>query len=127
MNSYLSANGRGPFVSGFRSHRRLLRALMNVVVFVLASGCASAEVLRGEVKPPAGQAEAEATLEGTVEVMIEDSDQGSRMLYFLVYGERRVSLRFATRPLNLTSGTRVRVRGRWEADDRLAVTAIERL
>jgi hypothetical protein len=97
------------------------------VLFVVASGCASAEVLRGAMKPPAGQAEAEATLEGTVEVIIEDSDQGSRLLYFLVFGERRVSLRFTTRPLNLTSGTRVRVRGRWEADDRLAVTAIERL
>ena len=100
---------------------------MGAVVFVLASGCASPEVLRGAVKPPVRQAEAETTLEGNLEVIIEDSDQGSRTFYFLIFGDRRVPLRFTIKPMNLTSGTRVRVRGRWEADDTLGVTAIERL
>jgi hypothetical protein len=103
------------------------RALIGVVAFVLASGCARPDILRGEVKPPSRQAEAETTLEGPVEVIIEDSDQGSRTLYFLIFGDRRVPLRFTTKPLNLTSGTRVRVRGRYDPDDTLVVTAIERL
>jgi hypothetical protein len=104
-----------------------LRALVSVVAFVLASGCASPEVLRGAVKPTVGQAEAETTLEGNVEVITEDSDQGSRTLYFLIFGDRRVPLRFTAKPLNLATGTRVRVRGRWEPDDALLVTAIEKL
>ena len=79
------------------------------------------------VKPPVSQANAETTLEGNVEVITEDSDQGSRTLYFLIVGDRRVPLRFTARPLNLTTGTRIRVRGRWERDDTLVVTAIERL
>ena len=100
---------------------------MSVVVFVLASGCASPQVVRGAVKPPVSQAEAETTLEGNVEVITEDSNQGSRTLYFLILGDRRVPLRFTARPLNLTTGTRVRVRGRWEPDDSLLVTTIEKL
>jgi hypothetical protein len=122
----LAANDGGPVVAGFWSRRRLLRALRSVVAFVLASGCASPAVLRGAVNPPAGQAEAETALEGNVDVIIEDSDQGTRTLYFLILGDRRVPLRFADKPPNLTSGTRVRVRGRWDADT-LVVTAIERL
>jgi len=104
-----------------------LRTLVNVAAIVLASACANPEVLRGAVKPPVSQANAETTLEGNVEVITEDSDQGSRTLYFLIVGDRRVPLRFTARPLNLTTGTRIRVRGRWERDDTLVVTAIERL
>jgi len=107
--------------------RRPLRMLVNVTAFILATGCASPEVLRGAVRPPAGQAAAETTLEGTVEVITEDSDQGSRTLYFLVAGDRRIPLRFTARPLNLTTGTRVRVRGTSEPDGTLVVTTLERL
>jgi hypothetical protein len=122
----LSANRHRLLFSRFFS-RRPCRALMAVVAFALAGGCASPEALRAAVKPPVTQAEADTTLEGTVEVITEDSSQGSRTLYFLIVGERRVPLRFTARPLNLTTGTRVRVRGRWEPDDTLLVTAIEKL
>jgi hypothetical protein len=104
-----------------------LRMLLNLTAFVLATACASPEVLRGAVRPPIGQAEVETTLEGTVEVITEDSNQGSRTLYFLIAGDRRIPLRFAARPLNLTTGTRVRVRGQAEPDGTLVVTALERL
>ena len=100
---------------------------MNVAAIVLAGECAKPEVIHGAVKRPVSQANAEKTLEGNVEVITEDSDQGSRTLYFLIVGDRRVPLRFTARPLNLTTGTRIRVRGRWERDDTLVVTAIERL
>jgi hypothetical protein len=100
---------------------------MIVVSFALAIGCASPEALRAAGKPSVTQAEADTTLEGSVEVITEDSSQGSRTLYFLIVGDRRVPLRFTTRPLNLTTGTRVRVRGRWEHDDTLLVIAIEKL
>jgi hypothetical protein len=127
MTIQSSASRRGLSSLGFWSRRRLLRALMSVVAFVVASGCASPDSLRAAVTPPVTQAGAETTLEGNVEVVIEDSAQGSRTFYFLIVGDRRVPLRFTTRPLNLTSGTRVRVRGRWEPDDALLVTAIEKL
>ena len=100
---------------------------MIVVGFALASGCASPEALRAAGKPSVAQAEADTTLEGKVEVVTEDSAQGSRTLYFLIVGDRRVPLRFTTSPLNLTTGTRVRVRGRWEHEDTLLVIAIEKL
>ena len=107
--------------------RRPWRAITAVVAFALACGCASPEALRAAVKPPVKQAEADPTLEGNVEVITEDSSQGSRTLYFLIVGDRRVPLRFTARPVNLTTGTRVRVRGRWEPDDTLLVTALEKL
>jgi len=93
----------------------------------LATACASPEVLRGAVRPSVGQAEAETTLEGKVEVITEDSDQGSRTLYFLIVADRRIPLRFTERPLNLITGTRVRVHGTSEPDGTLVVTTIERL
>ena len=127
MSFQLSANRRRPDVSRGSSRQRPVRAVVSVVVFILASGCASPEVLRGAARPPVRQAEAETTLEGNVEVITEDSEQGSRTLYFLIVGDRRVPLRFTTRPLNLITGTRVRVRGRWEPDDTLLVIAIEKL
>jgi hypothetical protein len=78
--------------------------------------------------PPVAQAGREAVLEGTMEVLIEDSDRGSRTLYFLISRDRRrVTLRFLTAPTNLSTGTRVRVRGRWEKGDTLVVTKIERI
>jgi hypothetical protein len=127
MSIQLSANRHGLFFFGFWSHRRLLRTLMSVVAFVLASGCASPEAVRAAVKSPGAQAEAETTLEGNLEVITEDSSQGSQTLYFLIVGDRRFTLRFTAMPLNLTTGTRVRVRGRSEPGDTLLVTAIEKL
>lgn len=103
------------------------RALISVVAFTFVSGCASPQAVRAAVKPAVSQAETETTLEGTVEVITEDSAQGSRTLYFLIVGDRRVSLRFVTRPLNLITGTRVRVRGHLDADGTLVVTALEKL
>ena len=50
-------------------------------------------------------------LEGVVEILHEDRDQGSRYLYFLQTPRERVSLHFLGKPLALTSGTRVRVTG----------------
>lgn len=99
---------------------------MIVVAFALASACAGPEALRAAGKPSVAQTEADTTLEGNVEVVIEDSAPSSRTLYFLIVGDRRVPLRFTARPVNLTTGTRVRVHGRWEADT-LVVNALERL
>ena len=126
MSIQLSANRHGLFWFGFLS-RRSWRALMIVVAFALASGCAGPEALRAAGKPSVAQAEADTTLEGNVEVITEDSSQGSRTVYFLIVGDRRFTLRFTAMPLNLTTGTRVRVRGRSEPGDTLLVTAIEKL
>ena len=82
------------------------------------------------VQPPAVEATpraAQTVLVGVVEVLIEDAQRGSRILYFLAAGNRRVPLRFVRPPLNLTTGTRVRVRGRWEKGGTLAVTSLERI
>ena len=98
-----------------------------VAAFVLVGAWATAEPVRSAQMPVVTQAGAETVLEGTMEVLIEDSDQGSRTLYFLLSGDRRVPLRFTGRPPNLTTGTRVRLRGRWEEDGTLFVTAIERI
>ena len=73
------------------------------------------------------QSETETVLEGTLEVLIEDADHGSRTLYFLISGDQRVSLQFQRPPLNITTGTRVRVRGRWDENRTLVVTALERI
>lgn len=55
-------------------------------------------------------------LEGHLEVLIEDSDRGSRTLYCPISDDGRVPLRFIVDPPDFTTGTRVRVRGLWEAD-----------
>ena len=64
-------------------------------------------------------------VEGNFEVLIEDSDRSSRTLYFLLSGNRRIPLRFLSAPPELMTGTRVRVRGRWDKDGTLVVTSIE--
>jgi hypothetical protein len=98
----------------------------NVAAIVLIGACATSEpVLRARVLH-AVQA-AETVLEGTMEVLIEDSDKGSRILYFLLSADRRVTLRFMSPPTNLSSGTRVRVRGQWAEDGALVVTTFEPL
>jgi hypothetical protein len=101
--------------------------LFNIAATVLIGACGTfAPDLRARV-PPVLQADETAVLEGTMEVLIEDSDQGSRILYFLTFGDRRVALRFMSPPANLTTGTRVRVRGRWAEDGQFIVTTFERL
>jgi hypothetical protein len=100
---------------------------ISVTAFVLVGACAPPDPVRSAQASSVTQANAETVLEGTMEVLIEDSDQGSRTLYFLMSGNRRVPLRFISKPPNLTTGTRVRVRGRWEKDDTLVVTAIDRI
>jgi len=97
-----------------------------VVVLMLASACASATSAGGAQTSPLGQAQADAVLEGHVEVLIEDSDRGSRTLYFLISNDGRVPLRFVVDPPNLTTGTRVRVRGRWDADRTFVVGTLEK-
>ena len=107
--------------------------LMRVAALGLAVVSACPELLHGaSMVPvlqmvPVVQSEAETVLEGSLELLIEDSDQGSRTLYFLITADRRIPLRFTSKPPNLTTGTRLRVRGRWEADDTFVVIAIERL
>ncbi len=69
----------------------------------------------------------EQVLEGHLEVIIEDSAGGSRTLYFLIAGDDRIPLRFVTAPGNLRTGTRVRVRGNYEAGGRFVVVSLERV
>ena len=66
----------------------------------------------------------EAVLEGSLEVLIEDSNQGSRRLYFLTTADMRVPLRFSQSP-NLLTGAHIRVHGRWAADGALEVASFE--
>lgn len=76
----------------------------------------------------AGAQEPEETvLEGYLEVIVEDSDAGSRTLYFLISGNNRTPLRFATDSPDLPTGTRVRARGHYEAGGRFVVVRLERV
>ncbi len=63
--------------------------------------------------PPAVQAyvEEEVDIEGTLFVLHEDRDRGSRYLYFLDAGGQRFSLHFAADQPALLTGSRVRVKG----------------
>jgi len=59
-----------------------------------------------------GDVEQEITAEGTLMVLHEDRDVGSRYLHFLYMApDNRYSLHFASSPLALKTGDRVRVRG----------------
>jgi hypothetical protein len=82
---------------------------------------------RGADRLSIGQAQADETLEGGLEVLIEDSDRGSRTLYFLICDDRRIALRFTVKPGNLTTGARIRVVGRYEPDGTFVVSSVERL
>jgi hypothetical protein len=87
----------------------------------------AAAFFRGADGPSIRQAQADETIEGGVEVLIEDSETGSRTLYFLIFDDRRIALRFAVRPGNLTTGARIRAVGRYEADGTFLVSSFERL
>jgi hypothetical protein len=97
----------------------------HVAVVLLMGACATSSL--GAGAPSAAQTDETAVLEGTMEVLIEDLNQEGRLLYFLVSKDRRVPLRFAAPPPNLTTGTRARVRGRWAKDGALVVETFERL
>ena len=96
-----------------------------VAVVLVASACASVTA-GGARTSPLAQDQSDAVLEGHLEVLIEDSDRGSRTLYSLISNDGRVPLRFVVNPPNLTTGTRVRVRGVWEADGTFRVGTIEK-
>lgn len=96
------------------------------VIVALLCSSACAPTARGrEVSAQASPAPGtDAVLEGTLEVLIEDSNQGSRTLYFLTTGDMRVPLRFSRSP-NLLTGARIRVHGRWTANGELDVASFE--
>ena len=96
------------------------------IVIALLCSTSCAPPARGrEVSAQAAPAPGtEAVLEGTLEVLIEDSSQGSRTHYFLVTDSTRVALRFSRSP-NLLTGAHIRVRGRWTADGEVEVTSFE--
>ena len=96
-----------------------------VVALLLSTACATSEPdgrqVRAQAPPASG---AEAVLDGTLEVLVEDSNQGSRTLYFLNADGMRVPLLFSRSP-NLVTGAHLRVRGRWTASSELEVTSFE--
>jgi hypothetical protein len=59
--------------------------------------------------------------EGTVEVLHEDRDHGSRFLYFLNKAKERIELRFGSDHPALQTGDRIRVRGRRTSSNVLAL------
>ena len=94
------------------------------VLLLAGSGCASTST---PAVAAVASAQEDVSLEGAIEVLIEDSNGSSRTIYALLTDDRRIPLRFATDPPNLTTGTRVRLRGRFEADGTFEVRALERL
>jgi hypothetical protein len=101
-----------------------------LLTLVLSTGCASSgggafpttsREVTAQDSPAVGS---HAAMEGSLEVLIEDSSQGSRTLYFLVAGERRVALRFSRSP-NLLTGARIHVEGTWGATGELEVESFE--
>jgi hypothetical protein len=99
----------------------------------LAAACASSGPVHGGATPAAAppvesvaQADAEVVLDGDLQVLIEDSAEGSRRLYHLLTGSQRIMLRFVGEGPALLTGTPVRVRGRWDADGALIVSSLEK-
>jgi hypothetical protein len=75
---------------------------------------------------PPDAPETDVVLEGDVEVLVEDSERSSRVLYFLLPEDgRRIALRFTEEPPELATGTRVRVHGRWARNGALDVISLE--
>jgi hypothetical protein len=102
-------------------------ALMTAVVIVaLLCSAACAPPARGQVASVQASPDsaAEAVLEGTLEVLVEDSSQGSRTVYFLSTSDMRVELRFSKSP-NLITGAHIRVHGRWAGDKEIQVASFE--
>jgi hypothetical protein len=97
-----------------------------LVVVLLVAGVCPAR-MRAAHLASVEQQVPETVLEGTLEVLIEDSDQGSRILYFLKSGDRRFGLLIERPPANLTTGLRVRVSGGWIDSETFRVTTLKRL
>lgn len=95
-------------VSAAPSARALRRASLSLLLALpLVPFAASAA-------PPAAPPAAvpEVSLEGELEVMVEDYEEYANTRYFLHSGGRRVELSFRGPPTELPSGARVKVRGR---------------
>jgi hypothetical protein len=97
-----------------------------VLMVALMFSTACAPPPRGaEVRTPASLGpDTEVVLEGRLEVLIEDSAQGSRTLYFLNTTDTRVPLRFS-RPPKLLTGAHIRVHGQWAASGDFEVASFE--
>ena len=106
---------------------RRVASFLIVMSLLWGGACAAITAPPGGVRPSAGQDRPEVALEGHWEVLVEDSTRGSRTIYFLILDDRRVSLRFAARPPDFPTSTRVRVRGAYEADGTFLVSAVERV
>ena len=100
---------------------------MHLAAFVLAAADVAPALARWPPAPASIQTAADVVLEGTMEVLSEDAARSSRILYFLISDRRRVPLRFERRPVDLLTGTRVRVRGQWATDGALVVSELTRL
>jgi hypothetical protein len=99
--------------------------IIMIVALLFGTGCAPSARGGREVRAQASPAPgSDAMLAGTLEVLVEDSSQGSRTLYFLTTDDMRVALRFSRTP-NVLTGARLRVQGRWTADGAVDVTSFE--
>ena len=95
-----------------------------LVALLLSTACAPS-VHGPQVSAPVSPTPAADTvLEGTLEVLVEDSSQGSRTLYFLTTADMRVALRFSRSP-NLLTGARIRAHGEWAANGDFEVATFE--
>ncbi len=95
-----------------------------IVALLCSAGCAQSAGGRAVNAQEAPAPGTEAMLEGLLEVLVEDSTQGSRTVYFLTTADARVALRFSRSP-NLLTGAHIRVRGRWTAAGELDVASFE--
>ena len=98
----------------------------SLAIALLVAGVCPAPMCAAPLSSVERQA-AETVIEGTLEVLIEDSEQGSRILYFLKSDGRRIALQMKQPPANLTTGLRVRLSGGWIDPDTFRVTTIKRL
>ena len=102
---------------------------MCALAFALSTACATSAGDRAVSAPAAAATAApaagtEAVLDGTLQVLVEDSNQGSRTLYVLMVGDRRVPVRFSRSP-NLLTGAHIRVQGQWAANGEFDVASFE--
>ena len=94
------------------------------LALLLSTACASTAGVRDVTPPSAPAAGTDAVLDGTLQVLVEDSNQGSRTVYFLMVGDRRVPVRFSRSP-NLLTGAHIRVQGQWGANGEFDVASFE--
>ncbi|MCI0409003.1 MAG: M12 family metallo-peptidase, partial [Acidobacteria bacterium] len=101
----------GDLLSVAARRHQLLSAIIQDDPGAVLRAAVSAEFRAG--LPPEVQTfvEEEVDLEGELEVLHEDREDGSRYLHFLKVNEERFSLHFAAHPPTLQTGARVRVRG----------------